>query len=395
MEKRKPPRREVCFVASTTHEPFRKVCSFTVRALPGGTSPVSEILSPGATVPSESRSVPATWAARGLVAWVGAVSASVVVIRSATRVTLQACRDLPMTIRLLSWVSALKHSPYGVGADSGHRHGRRPETGGGGRWTAAPSARDTDRHSNQKEPMDTLFIAGAWRPAHDAQTRTIHCPADGREVVTVAEASEADARDAVAAARAAFDDGPWPRTPAPERAALLRRLADRLEAERDEVARLESLDTGKRFVESQIDVDDIVAVFRHFADLATADAGRVVDTGMPDVSSRVVHEPVGRLLADHAVELPAAADRVEGRAVPGGRQHLRPQAQRAHAEHRDVADAGARRRRPPRRGRQPRARRRARPRVRPWSRTRRVDLVSFTGGAGDRPRDHGGRPRPR
>ena len=141
--------------------------------------------------------------------------------------------------------------------------------------------------------MDTLLIAGAWRPAHDARTRTIHCPADGREVVTVAEASEADARDAVAAARAAFDSGPWPRTPAPERAALLRRLADRLEAERDEVARLESLDTGKRFVESQIDVDDIVAVFRHFADLATADAGRVVETGMPAVSSRVVHEPVG------------------------------------------------------------------------------------------------------
>ena len=75
--------------------------------------------------------------------------------------------------------------------------------------------------------MDTLFIAGAWRPARDAQTRTIHCPADGREVVTVAEASEADARDAVAAARAAFDDGPWPRMPAPERGALLRRLAGR------------------------------------------------------------------------------------------------------------------------------------------------------------------------
>jgi betaine-aldehyde dehydrogenase len=109
----------------------------------------------------------------------------------------------------------------------------------------------------------------------------------------VAEATADDARDAVAAARTAFDDGPWPRTPAPERAALLRRLADRLEAEKDEVARLESLDTGKRFVESQIDVDDIVSVFRHFADVATADAGRVVDTGMPDVASRVVHEPVG------------------------------------------------------------------------------------------------------
>ncbi|QZY28355.1 aldehyde dehydrogenase family protein [Nocardioides coralli] len=141
--------------------------------------------------------------------------------------------------------------------------------------------------------MDTLFIAGTWRPAGNSGTRSIHCPADGQHVVTVAEATADDARDAVAAARAAFDDGPWPRTPAPERAALLRRLADRLEAEKDDVARLESLDTGKRFVESQIDVDDIVSVFRHFADIAAADAGRVVDTGMPSVASRVVHEPVG------------------------------------------------------------------------------------------------------
>ncbi|MGB3828443.1 MAG: aldehyde dehydrogenase family protein, partial [Ornithinimicrobium sp.] len=69
--------------------------------------------------------------------------------------------------------------------------------------------------------------------------------------------------------------------------------ASTLQAQRDEVARLESLDTGKRFVESQLDVDDIVAVFRHFADLTGSDAGRVVDTGMPDIASRIVHEPVG------------------------------------------------------------------------------------------------------
>jgi betaine-aldehyde dehydrogenase len=141
--------------------------------------------------------------------------------------------------------------------------------------------------------MDSLFIDGDWRAARDGATRTITCPADGQEVVTVAEAGPGDARDAVAAARRAFDEGTWPGTPAPERAALLRRLADLLVEDKDEVARLESLDTGKRFVESQIDVDDIVSVFRHFADLAAMDAGRVVETGVPDVHSRVVHEPVG------------------------------------------------------------------------------------------------------
>jgi betaine-aldehyde dehydrogenase len=141
--------------------------------------------------------------------------------------------------------------------------------------------------------VNQLLIDGQWRDSSDGGTRTIRCPADGSEVGVVPEATAADAEAAVRAARRAFDEGPWPGTPAPERAALLRRVADRLVAEKDEVARLESLDTGKRFVESQIDVDDIEAVFRHFADLAAADAGRVVDTGQPDVASRVVHEPVG------------------------------------------------------------------------------------------------------
>lgn len=141
--------------------------------------------------------------------------------------------------------------------------------------------------------MSTLFIDGAWREASDGETRSIRCPADGRPVTEVAEATADDARDAVRAARAAFDDGPWPRTPSPERAALLHRLADRLEAEKEDVARLEALDTGKRMVEARIDVDDVVSVFRHFAALAQADAGRLVDTGNPDVRSRVAYEPIG------------------------------------------------------------------------------------------------------
>ena len=141
--------------------------------------------------------------------------------------------------------------------------------------------------------MSGLFIDGRWCEASDGGTRTIRCPADQTEVGEVPEATAADAEAAVRAARRAFDDGPWPHTSSFERAALLRRVADRLVAEKDEVARLESLDTGKRFVESQIDVDDIEAVFRHFADIAAADAGRVVDTGQADVSSRVLHEPVG------------------------------------------------------------------------------------------------------
>ena len=59
------------------------------------------------------------------------------------------------------------------------------------------------------------------------------------------------------------------------------------------VARAESLDTGKRLVESEYDVDDVVGVFRHYGHVAAEDSGRMVDTGNPDVVSRIVHEPVG------------------------------------------------------------------------------------------------------
>jgi betaine-aldehyde dehydrogenase len=148
---------------------------------------------------------------------------------------------------------------------------------------------DTDEESTMAE----LFIDGTWCDAEAGGTREIRCPADGRHVGTVSEGGPGDAARAVDAARRAFDHGPWPHTPAPKRAALLHRVADLLQRDKDDVARMESLDTGKRFVESQIDVDDIVSVFRHFAGLAQADAGRVVDAGVPDVVSRVVHEPVG------------------------------------------------------------------------------------------------------
>ncbi len=141
--------------------------------------------------------------------------------------------------------------------------------------------------------MPELFIDGAWREAAGGRTREIRCPADGSVVATVSEAAREDALAAVRAARKAFDHGPWRDTTAVERGQILHRLADLLEKQKDEVARLESLDTGKRLVESEIDVDDIVGVFRHFAGLANADAGRVVDSGIADVSSRIVHEPVG------------------------------------------------------------------------------------------------------
>jgi betaine-aldehyde dehydrogenase len=141
--------------------------------------------------------------------------------------------------------------------------------------------------------MGELFIGGKWADAQSGRRREIRCPADGSLVAEVDEAGPEDAAAAVEAAREAFDSGEWSGSSSLERGALLHQVADFLERDKAEVARLESLDTGKRLVESEYDVDDVVAVFRHYGNIAAEDPGRLVDTGRPGIVSKVVHEPIG------------------------------------------------------------------------------------------------------
>ncbi|CAN5580470.1 aldehyde dehydrogenase family protein [soil metagenome] len=138
-----------------------------------------------------------------------------------------------------------------------------------------------------------LLIGGRWRHASDGGTRDILNPADGSVVAVVDEATVEDARAAVAAARATFDDGAWSATPVGERAAILDQIADLLERDRDSLAELETRDTGKTLVESGIDIDDVTSVFRYYSRLVAVEADRLVDVGDPTVISRVVREPIG------------------------------------------------------------------------------------------------------
>ncbi|NGN67957.1 aldehyde dehydrogenase family protein [Streptomyces sp. A7024] len=144
------------------------------------------------------------------------------------------------------------------------------------------------------QQVNSLFVDGAWRPAAGGGTREVLDPADASVIAVVAEAGAEDVDAAVAAARRAFDTGPWPHTPVAERAALLRRVADLLQRDREEIGLIESRDTGKTLEEGRIDVDDVTAAFRYFADLVMNESGgRVVDAGDADVHSTVVHEPLG------------------------------------------------------------------------------------------------------
>ena len=179
-------------------------------------------------------------------------------------------------------------------------------------------------HPNPEEPSCRSCSSAASGP----QRSTGRCarsavPPTAPSSATVDEAGPKDAAAAIAAARDAFDSGPWPGTPAAERGDLLLRVADLLERDKDALARAESLDTGKRLVESEYDIDDIANCFRYFGHLAAAGGpDRIVDTGNPERRQPGRARAGRRLRADHPVELSAAADRLEGRA--GARARATP-----------------------------------------------------------------------
>lgn len=138
-----------------------------------------------------------------------------------------------------------------------------------------------------------MFINGQWCAARSGQQRQIINPFDQSVIATVPEGNREDARAAIAAARQAFDHGPWPHTPAPERGALVYCLGQLIGEHREELARLETLDTGKTLEESRWDMDDIAGIFQYYAGLADKDAGEVIAPGTQNTTSYVVREPVG------------------------------------------------------------------------------------------------------
>ena len=82
-----------------------------------------------------------------------------------------------------------------------------------------------------------LYIGGAWVPAHSGRLIELISPDTEQVVARVAEADEADMDAAVAAARAAFDHGPWPGMAPAERIAAFRRMVAHLEGRVAELAR--------------------------------------------------------------------------------------------------------------------------------------------------------------
>lgn len=138
-----------------------------------------------------------------------------------------------------------------------------------------------------------MFINGEWVEAKSGNTRSILNPFNQETIATAAEGDREDSRTAIQAAREAFDNGEWAGTPAAIRGSLVQKIADFIRRDNEEMAELETLDTGKTMVESRADMDDIAGVFQYFAGLADKNGGEVIASPLPDSESRVVREPVG------------------------------------------------------------------------------------------------------
>lgn len=137
------------------------------------------------------------------------------------------------------------------------------------------------------------YINGEWVDAISNETREIINPFNQEVIAVAAEGNKQDAQTAIKAARNAFDHGTWPTTPATERGQIVNKIADFIQRDREEMAQLESLDTGKTVEESRGDMDDITGVFRYYAEIADKDGGEIIDSPIPNSISKVVKEPVG------------------------------------------------------------------------------------------------------
>jgi betaine-aldehyde dehydrogenase len=137
-----------------------------------------------------------------------------------------------------------------------------------------------------------MYLGGEWKLAADGNVRQLQNPANGRVIATIAEGAEADAHAAIAAARKAFDEGPWRETSAADRAALLFKVADAIDAHRDEFMRIDTLNGGKPLRETEYDAVDAANCFRYYAGLATKPHGQTFDVPAPS-QTFTVREPIG------------------------------------------------------------------------------------------------------
>src|ERR1700678_2154207 len=144
-----------------------------------------------------------------------------------------------------------------------------------------------------------VLIGGRWVPAKSGETFDVFNPATGQRIAGAAACEKPDVDAAVAAARKAFDEGPWPRMTPSERGKIIWKIGDLITANLEELAQLESLDNGKPIVVARAaDVPLAADLFHYMAGWATKIEGNTIGISVPYTPGAEYHaytrkEPIG------------------------------------------------------------------------------------------------------
>lgn len=143
--------------------------------------------------------------------------------------------------------------------------------------------------------QDKLFIGGQWLASAEGKTFSVLNPANGRTIIAIPDGCAADAAAAADAAQQAF--AVWRTETTKERAALLKRLLGLMRENREDLARLISLEQGKPLAESRGEVDYSAAYVEWFAEEARRAYGDIIPEPVKGKRILVVKEPVGVVAA--------------------------------------------------------------------------------------------------
>jgi acyl-CoA reductase-like NAD-dependent aldehyde dehydrogenase len=138
-----------------------------------------------------------------------------------------------------------------------------------------------------------LLIDGQWCDAESGATVERRSPAHDKVVAIYAKAAAVDAVKAIAAARRAFDHGPWARMKGAERATVLRSVADGILARKHELARLETLENGKPLAQALAEIEGAADLWHYAAALARNLHGDSYNTLGESTLGVVLRDPIG------------------------------------------------------------------------------------------------------
>jgi aldehyde dehydrogenase (NAD+) len=156
-----------------------------------------------------------------------------------------------------------------------------------------------------------MLIDGVWVDAASGEWFESINPFTAQPWALVARGSKADVDRAVAAAKNAFYGSAWRGVTASARGALLRRLADLLEAEADRLAEIETTDNGKLLSEMRAQLHYAPKWFHYFAGLADKIEGRVLPSDKPGFFNFTREEPLGVVVAITPWNSPSPAGGME------------------------------------------------------------------------------------